>query len=131
TTDVDPRSAEIVEISAARVRDGVIVETFVSFVKPKSAISAGATAVHQITEAQIESALPFAAVWPEFRAFCGDDVVVAHNGYEFDFTIMRRLCKAYGEPFDLCTYDTLPLARDLYRTSRKLSDLAEQFGIDS
>ena len=131
TTDTDTRSAEIVEIAAARVRDGIIVETFVSFVKPKGAIPAGATEVHGITDAEIESALPFAAVWPEFRAFCGDDVIVAHNGYEYDFTIMRRMCNACGESFDLCTYDTLPLARDLYRTSRKLSDLAQQFGIDT
>jgi superfamily I DNA/RNA helicase len=131
TTDTDTRSAEIVEIAAARVRDGTIVETFVSFVKPKGAIPAVATGVHNITDAEVESALPFAAVWPEFRAFCGDDVIVAHNGYEYDFTIMRRMCNACGETFDLCTYDTLPLARDLYRTSRKLSDLAQQFGIDT
>ena len=131
TTDTDTRSAEIVEIAAARVRDGIIVETFVSFVKPKGAIPAEATGVHGITDAEIESASPFAAVWPQFRAFCGDDVIVAHNGYEYDFTIMRRMCNASGENFDLCTYDTLPLARDLYRTSRRLSDLAQQFGIDT
>jgi superfamily I DNA/RNA helicase len=31
----------------------------------------------------------------------------------------------------LCTYDTLPLARDLYPTSRKLVDIARTFGIDT
>jgi DNA polymerase III alpha subunit (gram-positive type) len=57
-------------------------------------------------------------VWPQFRAFCGDDVIVAHNGYEYDFWMHGDECAARsGETFDLCTYDTLPLARDLYRTS--------------
>jgi DNA polymerase III epsilon subunit-like protein len=131
TTDTDTRSAEIVEIAAARVRDGIIVDTFASLVKPRGAIPAAAIAVHGITDADVASALPFEAVWPQFRAFCGEDVIVAHNGYEYDFWIMRRMCNASGEKFDLCTYDTLPLARDLYRTSRRLSDLAHQFGIDS
>ncbi|MDB4900383.1 MAG: exonuclease, polymerase epsilon subunit family, partial [Gemmatimonadetes bacterium] len=56
-------------------------------------------------------------------------MIVAHNGYEFDFRILGRIVRAMGKRFDLCTYDTLPLARDLYPTSRKLVDLARNFGI--
>jgi superfamily I DNA/RNA helicase len=56
-------------------------------------------------------------------------VIVAHNGYAFDFPVMARMAKEAGLPFDLCTFDTLPLARDLFPTSRKLVDLARQFGI--
>jgi superfamily I DNA/RNA helicase len=41
------------------------------------------------------------------------------------------MSKDLGKPFDLCTYETRPLARDLYPTSRKLVDLARQFGIDT
>ncbi len=131
TTDTDTGTAEIVEIAAVRVRDGEIVEAFTSLVKPNIAIPASATEVHGITDGEVDSALPFEAVWPKFRAFCGDDVIVAHNGYEYDFMIMRRMCRQCGKKFDLCTYDTLPLARDLYPTSRKLDDLARQFEIDT
>jgi DNA polymerase III epsilon subunit family exonuclease len=131
TTAKDAGSAEIVEIAAVRVRDGKIVDAFTSLVKPNVAIPAGATEVHGITDGEVAAALPFESVWPKFRAFCGDDVIVAHNGYEYDFMIMRRMCKSCGKKFDLCTYDTLPLARDLYPTSRKLDDLARQFGIDT
>jgi DNA helicase-2/ATP-dependent DNA helicase PcrA len=53
-------------------------------------------------------------------------VLVAHNGYQFDFPILRRMA---GEA--LCTYDTLPLARALQPGSGKLADLARQFGIDA
>ncbi len=131
TTATDTGIAEIVEIAAVRVREGRIVETFTSLVKPGVAIPVGATEVHGITDADVASAPPFDAVWPEFRAFCGDDVIVAHNGYEYDFMIMRRMCRSRGKNFDLCLYDTLPLARDLYPTSRKLDDLARQFEIDA
>jgi DNA polymerase III epsilon subunit-like protein len=65
-------------------------------------------------------------VWPRFAEFCGSDIVVAHNGYQFDFPLLRRLTGA--EP---CTYDTLPLARELHAGSAKLADLAARFGIDA
>ena len=131
TTHRDATIAQIVEMAAVRVRDGKIVDEFTSLVKPSVAIPAEATEIHGITDADVESTLSFEAVWPEFRAFCGNDVIVAHNGYEYDFMIMRRMCKSCGEKFDLYTYDTLPLARDLYPTSRRLDDLARQFDIDT
>jgi superfamily I DNA/RNA helicase len=129
TTDRDTTKAEIVEIAAVRVRDGQIVETFSSLVKPRGPIAPGATDTHGIRAADVATAPRFEDIWKSFRAFCGDDVIVAHNGYEFDFRILARVVRALGKRFDLCTYDTLPLARDLYPTSRKLVDLARQFGI--
>jgi DNA polymerase III epsilon subunit family exonuclease len=130
TTDSDTRTAEIVEIAAVRVRGGEIGETFFSRVKPNTKIVPAATGVHGLTDADVAGEPPFEEVWPKFREFCGNDVVVAHNGYEFDFFILRRMVSSCGKRFDLCLYDTLPLARDLYPTSRKLVDLAHQFGID-
>ncbi|MDQ3699245.1 MAG: UvrD-helicase domain-containing protein [Gemmatimonadota bacterium] len=129
TTDNDTSKAEIVEIAAVRVRDGTIVDTFSSLVKPRGPISSGAIDTHGIREVDVALAPPFEYVWPRFRAFCGDDVIVAHNGYEFDFRILKRMARSLVPPFDLCTYDTLPLARDLSPASRKLGDLARAFGI--
>lgn len=131
TTDADISTAEIVEIAAVRVRDGVIVEQFSSLVKPRGPIAAGATDTHGIRDVDVAAAPRFEDVWPMFSAFCGNDVIVAHNGYEFDFRILSRMARGLGGGvrFDLCTYDTLPLARDLCPASRKLVDLARQFGI--
>lgn len=129
TTDRDTTTAEIVEIAAVRVRDGAIVDTFHSLVKPRVPIAAGATETHGMGEAELVDAPRFEEIWPTFRAFCGDDVIVAHNGYDFDFRILHRMAKEIGTTFDLCTYDSLPLARDLTATSHKLVNLASQFGI--
>ncbi|MEP6621675.1 MAG: UvrD-helicase domain-containing protein [bacterium] len=131
TTDRDVRTSEIVEIAAVRVRDGKITETYHSLVRPRGPISAGAMATHHITEADVAGSPGIEAVWPAFRAFCGEDVIVAHNGYEFDFRILVRIAKELGAKFDLCTFDTLPLARDLFPTSRKLVDLCRHFGIET
>ena len=131
TTDVDTATSEIVEIAAVRVRDGKLVERFNALVKPRVPIAPAATDVHGIRDADVQAASPFEDVWPKFRAFCGQDIIVAHNGYEFDFRILKRMVTARGWLFDLTPYDTLPLARDLCPASRRLGDLAHAFGIDT
>jgi DNA polymerase III epsilon subunit-like protein len=129
TTDRDTTIAEIIEIAGIRVRNSVVDGEFYSMVKPRVAIAPGASATHGLHESDVAASPRFEEIWPAFRDFCGDDVVVAHNGYDFDFRILRRMAKASGSAFDLCTYDTLPLARDLFPTSRKLVDLARLFDI--
>jgi superfamily I DNA/RNA helicase/DNA polymerase III epsilon subunit-like protein len=129
TTDRDTATAEIVEIAAVRVRNGKITETLSRLVKPRTPIAPGATDTHGISAADLVNEPHFEAIWPEFRAFCGDDVIVAHNGYDFDFRVLHRMAGEIGKAFDLTTFDSLPLARDLFPTSRKLVDLARHFGI--
>ncbi|CAN5884753.1 hypothetical protein BH11GEM2_BH11GEM2_17740 [soil metagenome] len=131
TTDRDTSKAEIVEIAAVRVRDGELVDHFHRLVKPRVPLTAGAEEVHGITNAELADAPFFEDIWPDFRAFCGSDVIVAHNGYDFDFRIIARMAKEIGEKFDLTMYDTLPLSRELISTSNKLGNLARQFGIDT
>ncbi|MEA3245458.1 MAG: UvrD-helicase domain-containing protein [Gemmatimonadota bacterium] len=130
TTGTNPLKAEVVEIAAVRVRGGKIVDRWSSLVKPRGAVPAEARAVHHIGDDELAAAPSFGEVWPAFRAFCGADIVVAHNGYDFDFRLLHRLATEIGAPWDLLMYDSLPLARDLFPTSRKLPDLARQFGID-
>jgi DNA polymerase III epsilon subunit family exonuclease len=131
TTDRDTSKAEIVEIAAVRVRDGQVTDEFNSLVRPTAPIPPGATRVHGIRDVDVAPAPRFDALWPRFNDFCGSDIIVAHNGYGFDFLILKRMVKSIGKRLDLCTYDTLPLARDLYPTSRKLVDLCRQFGVDT
>lgn len=129
TTDKDIARAELVEIAAVKVRDGVIVDQYSSFVKPRVPITAGARGAHGIADADVEGAPYFEDVWPIVHRFCGQDVVVAHNGYQFDFPILRRMARPLGGT-DFVTYDTLLLARELHSSSRKLEDLARVYGIE-
>jgi len=129
TTDNDITRAELVEIAAVRVRGGVIVDEFHTLVKPRVPIAGGAFDAHGFAEHDLAEAPHFEDMWPAFRAFCGRDVVVAHNGHNFDFPIIRRMA-GHAECADLCTYDTLVLARELHTGSAALSNLARVFGVD-
>jgi UvrD-like helicase C-terminal domain/Exonuclease len=71
-----------------------------------------------------------AEVWPRFRAFVGSDLLIAHNGQEFDVPVLRRLCQGFPEIDDLVFYDTLPLARSLVEGSARLTELAARFNVE-
>ena len=130
TTDNKVDSAEIVELAAVRVRHGRIVDEFHSLVKPRVAISSAALATHHISESSVADAPYFETVWEQFRTFCGADVLIAHNGYKFDFPILRRMSAKLPRGKELCVYDTLPLARTLHpTTSAKLEALSRLYGV--
>ena len=131
TTDKDVEVCEVVEIGAVRVVGGDIVDRFHTLVQPYRPITPGATKVHGYTDADVRDARSFAEVWPEFRAFIGDDVLIAHNGQHFDIPVLRRLAAGRDGVDSLVFYDTLPLVRSLSRDSAKLEDLALRFGIDA
>jgi superfamily I DNA/RNA helicase len=130
TTDKDVATAEIVDLAAVRVRNGVIVDQWSALVKPRVRMHAAAAATHGITEADLTGAPFFEELWESFRDFCGRDVLIAHNGYRFDFPILERMSQPLGG-HRFVTYDTLVLARELHPGSRRLGDLALRFGIDT
>lgn len=130
TTDNDVAGCGIVEIGAARVRDGQVVETFHRLVRPDRPIAAPATRVHGYRDEDVADAPPFAEVWPAFRSFIDRDVLVAHNGVHFDVPVLRRHVEAIGGEADgLQVLDTLPLARAVTRQSASLESLAQRFGV--
>ncbi len=130
TTDDDVATCGVVEIGAARVVNGEIVERFHSMVNPLRPISARATQIHGYTDADVAGATPFHEVFTQFHAFVGSDILIAHNGQHFDIPVLKRL--AAGDPTvaNLAFYDTLLLARSLSRDRATQEELAHRFGID-
>jgi DNA helicase-2/ATP-dependent DNA helicase PcrA len=130
TSDFDSTTCEIVEIAAVRVRGKVVVGGFQSLVACTRPISAAATAVHGYTDGDVATAPAMAEVWQRFREFVGADILVAHNGQEFDVPVLRRVCAGFEGLDDLVFYDTLPLARSLIDGSVKLETLALKFNVE-
>src|SRR5213593_3095090 len=91
TTDDDVATCGVVEIGAARVVNGEIVDRFHTMVNPFRPISPKATQIHGYTDADVTTAAPFSAVFPQFRDFVGSDVLIAHNGQHFDIPVLQRL----------------------------------------
>ena len=130
TSDFDFNACEIIEIAAVRVRGGTVVERFHTLVACNRAISAEATDVHGYKVQDLIGAPSMSEIWPRFRAFVGADLVVAHNGQEFDVPVLRRACAAFDGFEELVFYDTLPLARSVVDGSVKLTYLAQKFNIE-
>src|SRR5438094_131704 len=131
TTDKDVEVCGVVEVGAARVVKGEIVERFQSLVQPYRPITPAASAIHGYTDDDVRDARPFAEVWSECRAFMGEDILIVHSGQQFDIPVLRRLAAGRDGVDSLVFYDTLPLVRSLSRDSAKLEDLALRFGIDA
>lgn len=131
TTDTDTERCEIVEIGAARVVGGRVIDEFQSMVQPGRPISSGATETHGYTADDVKNAPTFEELWPKFRKFVGDDILVAHNAQNFDVPVLRRMARGMEGVDELVFYDTLPLARSLFQESAKLENLAERFGLDA
>ncbi|HEY7194616.1 MAG TPA: UvrD-helicase domain-containing protein [Gemmatimonadales bacterium] len=130
TTDKDVETCGVIEVGAARVVNGEIVDRFHSMVNPYQPISLQATAVHGYTDADVALAAPFREVFAQFRAFVGDDILIAHNGQNFDIPVLKRLAAGHADLDSLVFYDTYPLARSLSRDRASQEDLAHRFGID-
>ena len=130
TTDTDAATCGVVEIGAARVVNGEIVDRFHAMVNPFRPISPKATAIHGYTDADVAHAAPFSEVFTQFRAFVGSDLLIAHNGMKFDVPVLRRLAAGRDGVDTLAFYDTFPLVRSLSQDSGKQVDIAHRFGID-
>jgi DNA polymerase III epsilon subunit family exonuclease len=132
TTGLDIERCEVIELAAVKVRDGRAVDTFRSLLRCSRPISPGATAVHGYTDAELVGQPSLREIWPRFRAFVGEDVLVAHNGHRFDIPLLERLTADWQGTRGLTFFDTLPLARKLFAgSSLRLEGLAIRFGVES
>jgi polyribonucleotide nucleotidyltransferase len=129
TTGRDPKVADLIEIGAARVRDGHVVDRFSTFVSPGRTIF-GAQ-MHGITDADVAGAPVAREAAEKLLAFIAGAPVVGHNiGFDLGF-----LDAALGESGKFIAggyFDTLVIAHEGYPDleSYKLGDIARFFGID-
>ena len=130
TTGLDPSKEWIIEIGAARVRDGEVVDTFTALVKPPVAISGFITSLTGITDEMVADAPGEAEVLPRLRDYIGDDVVMGHN-VTFDIRFVRQASERLGLPAFANEYvDTLRISQRLYPDMRhRLSDLIERLHV--
>jgi CBS domain-containing protein len=96
TTGLDPARARMVELAAIRISAGrLAVGSFRRLIKPGEPIPHASTRIHGIDDAAVADAPDFAAVWPQFRAFTAEAVVIGH-AVGFDLAVARRECERAG-----------------------------------
>lgn len=104
TTGLNVQDDEIIELSAVKVVNGQITETFSQLIDPQMPIPQAASAVNHITDAMVSGKPRIYEIIPNFLEFVGNEVLVAHNA-KFDaefmaFACMRYRFKVYRKWFD-------------------------------
>lgn len=131
TTGGPAAATNIIEIAAARVRDGRVIEEFAQLVNPGSRLPPFITHLTGIDDAMLADQPPLAAVWPRVLQFLGDGVIVAHNA-AFDVGFLNAAaCTLSGAPLPHLHLCTIKLARRLLPKLRRrsLDALGAHFGI--
>ncbi|UOE45677.1 3'-5' exonuclease [Agromyces larvae] len=110
--------ASACSVGLVKVREGREVDRAYWLLKPPfphDEFNEWNVRIHGITPGMVAGAASFADRLPEFRAFAGDDWLVAHNA-GFDMGVIAKTCEAWGaevpnHPY-LCS---LQVARRTYR----------------
>lgn len=133
TTGAKAPPCRIIEIGAYLVRNGEVVDEFISLVNPQEPVPPFISALTGISEAMVRQAPPFAEVAPLFLEFIGDSVLVAHNA-QFDMTFMNYEIGKLFEDYRLrnSSLCTVQLSRKLLPLveNHKLKTLANYFSVD-
>lgn len=103
---------KIVEISALKVRNNEISETYSTLINPECRIPLSSIAVHHITDDMVLNAPTIEEALPDFLEFIGDDILIGHNIDTFDLNLLYDLNIAlYGSPLTNDYIDTYHLAK--------------------
>lgn len=130
TTGLNPVSDAILEIGAARIRDGEVTDTFETFVNSGVKVPANITALTGITQEMADSGMPYKRAVEEFLRFCGGLDLLGHN-LPFDFSFLKCKTAAMGLPLEKSGIDTLKISRKFlpHLDSRSLESLCTFFEI--
>ncbi len=128
TTGLSPVNCKITEIGAVKICRGEVLERYNTFVNPECSIPEEIVKLTSITDEMVADARKIDEVLPEFLAFVGDRLLIAHNA-DFDMGFIRVAAKNLGLPFENAYLDTVALSRYLNPElkSHKLNLLAEHY----
>ncbi len=133
TTGLNPSGGdEIVSLAGIRIVNGRLLEgeQFNMLVNPHRPIPSTATAIHGISDTDVQDAPSIGEVLGLFWEFSADTVLVGHN-VAFDMRLFQLKEATTGIHFTQPVLDTLLLAAALYpnRTDYSLESLAELLGV--
>ncbi len=135
TTGLDPFNGDrVVEIGCVVVDDYIPTgEVYHVYINPERNVPTAAVQVHGLTEEFLKDKPTFAEIVGEFRDFCGDMNLVAHNA-EFDMKFINWEMENLGfSPYPTSrSVDTLAISRRKFPGANNTLDaLCKRFSIDN
>ncbi len=130
TTGFSSIKDKIIEIGAVKIEKGEIVNTYSTFVNPERPIPFKIEQLTSINDDMVMDAPTIEVILPEFLAFVGDAVLVAHNA-NFDVGFIEQNCRYQDIEHDFTSLDTVGLARVLLPNNSRytLNIVAKALGI--
>lgn len=122
----------IVEIACVALEGTQLTgEYWQSYIRPGVKITAGAQAVHQITDESLEDKPEFSEVVEDLIDFLGNDPIIGHHLLGFDRHFLDKELRLVGKPpLDNPMIDTLVMARNARPGKRNTLDaLCKAFNI--
>lgn len=131
TTGLDPKFSDIIELSAALVRNDVVINCYQTLVNPGYEIDKFIEELTGITNSMLKTAPTISEVLESYLKFIGNNVVLGHN-INFDINFIYDNCiNTLGIPFRNDFIDTMRLSRKLFSDCphHRLIDLVTRFNI--
>ena len=125
--------AEIIEIGAVKVVNGVVVDKFDELCNPGRKIVPRIARLTHITDDMVADKPSVDEIIKQFKTFVGDSILIGHNIKGCDIPHISRAAKRAGVSFENMFLDTKPLAKKYKDVcgwhNVKLTTLSEYFGI--
>ncbi len=123
TTGFSVNFDDIIEVSAVKINKGQTIGEFSSFCNPHRKLSSKTMELTNITDSDVLNAPEIPEVLADFKAFCGDAILVAHNA-NFDMSHIVNSYDKYGlGNCDNPVIDTLEYARNRFGEGLKRFNL--------
>ncbi len=132
TTGLSPRTDEIIEIGAIKVRKNEIVDTFNTLLKIDRYLNPFITRLTGITNEMLEEGIEQEEALEGFVEFAGNDIIMGHN-VNFDINFIYDKCESYLDYYLSNDFvDTMRIAKHVLPNVRnyKLGTLADYFDVD-
>lgn len=130
TTGLNPKTDKIIEIGAARIRQGKVQDTYVTFINPGRSLEMKTKELTGIQDEDLQQAPFIETVLEDFLDFIGDDCLLGHN-ILFDYSFIKKAAVNKKLSFDKNGIDTLRIARRFLTElpSKRLGDLCGHYQI--
>lgn len=131
TTGLNPRTDKIIELGAAKVRNGEVIGTFSQYINPGRSLPSRIVELTGIRDVDLQDAPYIEEVMDEFMTFVSDDILLGHN-LIFDYSFVKKAAVNQKKTFDKKGIDTLRIARRFLTEleSRRLGYLCEYYQIE-
>lgn len=130
-TGLSAKTDQIIEIGAAKIKDGQVIKTMECLVNPNCKIPTRVVELTGITDEMVKTGMDKDEAIEKLLDFIDDQILVGQN-IVFDYSFLKQWAVNHKRPLEVKACDTLKLARVLLPAEqpKKLENLCQYFGIE-